>query len=266
MKINKDEIFLALDLDGTLIKDNKEFTEKTKYYLEKVINEGVEVCIVTGRYFQSVKDFAINNNLKIPIISANGALIKDPFTLEILYEATIPLKSVEKIISYSNDLKLLLHIFSDESWYVNKINETVEKYAEENNVTPKLIKNIKNNIKKNVIKMVIVDKEEKINKLVELINKNKVEVNTFKSDPYSIDLISPIASKGEGIKRLIENKGKKYKKIIAAGNYFNDVDMFEVANYSVAMENSPNKVKERADRIVGSNNDEGIIELLKELV
>jgi len=266
MKTNNEEIFLALDLDGTLIKDNNEFTDKTKYYLEKIINSGIEVCIVTGRYFQSVKDFAIKNDLRIPIVSANGALIKDPFTLEVFYKATIPLPSVKKIISYSNDLELLLHIFSDKEWYVNKINKTVNKYAEENNVKPKLIENIENNVKKNVIKMVIVDDKEKINKLVEFINENKIEVNTFKSDPYSIDLISPIASKGEGIKRLIEKKGKKYKKIIAAGNYFNDIDMFDIADYSVGMENSPDKVKERADKIVGSNNNEGIVELLKELI
>jgi len=260
-----ENILLALDLDGTLLKDDKELTKKTKFYLNKVIEQGIEVCIVTGRYFESVKEFAIENELRIPIVSSNGALIKDPFDNQEYYKTTISTAAADQIIDYCYQIDALLHIFGDKSWFVSKINDLVRKYAKKNLVKPSLIRDIPSLKQLNIIKMVVVDNLAMINKLEKWVHQEHVPVNLFRSDPNSIDIVAQGVSKGNGIKNLIRTMERDFSKIIAVGNYYNDIDMFKLAHYSVAMENSPQGVKKHANRVVTSNEEEGVVEILRAL-
>lgn len=264
MNKNK-QILLALDLDGTLLTDKGELKPTTKNYLNKVIEKGHKVCIVTGRYFKSIQKFILKENLRVPIISSNGAMIKDPFTSRVIYKNTVPISEVKKIVKYIFEVNSLVHLFSENNWYVNKVTDDVNKFAKENGIKPKIIKSLCNCENIDVIKMVVVDNFSNLNKFEQRIKDNKISVNLFRSDPFSIDVISKTSSKGKGIEILAKKLGMENSKIIAAGNYFNDIEMFKVADFSVAVSNSPQEVKNYADKILASNNEEGIVEILKEL-
>ncbi len=52
------------------------------------------------------------------------------------------------------------------------------------------------------------------------------------------------------------------ERVLAIGNYFNDIDMLEFAGMGIAMENSPELVKKSADAVTGSNNEDGVHQAL----
>ncbi len=264
--INEDKILLALDLDGTLLTEEKKLLGNTKNHLEKAISEGIHISIVTGRSFESVKQVALEYNLDLPIVCSNGALIKDPFSLKEFFKVTIDYKEASFITEFSNQIDCLLHIFTDNGWYVNQINEEVKKHENQNKHKAKLTNEIEDWKALNIIKMVLVAEAEEINKLENWIKANKFDINLFRSDPYSVDIINHNASKGKAVEKLANHFGVKRAGIVAVGNYFNDLEMFRVAGFSVAMDNAPEQVKRAADHVTSSNEEEGVVEVIKHIL
>jgi len=87
-----------------------------------------------------------------------------------------------------------------------------------------------------------------------------------RSDPYSLDITNKDASKGNGVKKMAEVLGISKEDIIAVGNYYNDIDMFKEAKIGIAMDNSPEEVKMNADFITKSNEEEGIVCVIKKFI
>lgn len=81
-KCQSGNLLFAFDFDGTLLKDNKELTDNTYYCLQELMKRGVKFCIVTGRSFRSIQQFTVENLLHIPVVSDNGAFIRDSYTLK----------------------------------------------------------------------------------------------------------------------------------------------------------------------------------------
>jgi Cof subfamily protein (haloacid dehalogenase superfamily) len=249
---------LVIDLDGTLLTDNKKITEKARNSLRKAQEKGVEVCIATGRDFNSAKHFPIRFDLRFHMICSNGAMIKDPFSLRELFRLSVDTKDVKEVLKYALEIDTLLHIFTEHDWYISKVAHSAINYGRSNNLTYKMIQDIENWEELDIIKMVVVDTPEKIDMLEEWVKNRGLAINLVRSDSRSIDLTHKNASKGNAVKWLSKYLGIEKENIIAIGNYYNDIDMFKVANIGVAMNNSPDLVKKEADYVTKSNEDDGV--------
>ncbi|MEC9488692.1 MAG: Cof-type HAD-IIB family hydrolase [Halanaerobium sp.] len=262
----QDSWLLALDLDGTLIDEREEINQETSHYLQAIMKEGHQVCIATGRFFASARLLAIRYNLRAPLISCNGSYIKDPFTLEEYFKLVIDGQEARKVAEFAEEIDTLLHIFMDDSWFVSKITPRVEKGGARYGVDANLISEIREWGGRGIVKMVVVDAQEKINLVEEWTRKNCSKLGLIRSDPHSIDIINRKASKGNGVKKLAELLGYSQDRIIAVGNYFNDIEMFRVARIGIAMGDSPLEVKEAADYVTTSTAEGGIVEVIKRFI
>ncbi|WP_202710391.1 Cof-type HAD-IIB family hydrolase [Sporosalibacterium faouarense] len=266
LKKDNERILLVLDLDGTLLTDDKQITKTTKEYLDMACKQGVELCFATGRNFMTCKDIAIKYDLKVHLICANGAMIKDPFTSKEYYKTTVDWKIARKIAKYASRIDALIHIFTEESWFINKLERSAIEFGDKNGIKPKFIKDIKDWKSLDIIKLVLVDTPQKITQLEEWTLKKRFEIHIIRSDPYSIDITNKEASKGNGVRRIADLLGIEKENIIAVGNYYNDIDMFKVAKIGIAMGNSPDEVKRKADFVVKSNEEDGIVCLVKKFI
>lgn len=249
---------LIIDLDGTLLTDNKNITDKTIDSLLKAQKKGLEVCIATGRDFNSAKHFPIKYKLRSQMICSNGAMIKDPFTLRELFRLTVDTKDVKEVLKYALKTDTLLHIFTEYEWYISKVADSAIKYGKSSNISYKMIQDIESWEELEIIKMVVVDTPEKIDMLERWVKDRELALRLVRSDPHSIDLTHKNASKGNAVKWLGKYLGIEKENIIAIGNYYNDIGMFKEANIGVAMSNSPELVKKEADYITKSNDDDGV--------
>jgi Cof subfamily protein (haloacid dehalogenase superfamily) len=88
--------------------------------------------------------------------------------------------------------------------------------------------------------------------------KMKLPLRLIRSGDFFIDVMNPSANKGNALKALAEKLDVAAEEVIAIGNYYNDLEMLEYAGLGIAMENSPDLVKEKANAVTVSNNHEGV--------
>src|SRR5215204_4341423 len=79
---------LALDIDGTLVNSQNELTPATREAILRAKAAGIEVVLATGRRYSRVLPLVEPLGLKVPLITASGALIKDPATHQTLFRAS----------------------------------------------------------------------------------------------------------------------------------------------------------------------------------
>jgi hydroxymethylpyrimidine pyrophosphatase-like HAD family hydrolase len=76
------------------------------------------------------------------------------------------------------------------------------------------------------------------------------------TSPKYLDFYCEGVNKGSAVKRLAQHLGIPLERVIAIGDYYNDLDMFKIAGLSIAMGNAPSEVRRAAD-LVAPANDEG---------
>ena len=90
---------IALDLDGTLLTDNKTITNETKQILQKAREQGHHVVISTGRPYHSSKPFYQELGLCSPIVNFNGAYVHHPSDRSFqTYHSTLDIMTVKEIL------------------------------------------------------------------------------------------------------------------------------------------------------------------------
>ncbi|WFD09551.1 Cof-type HAD-IIB family hydrolase [Tepidibacter hydrothermalis] len=266
---------IVTDMDGTLLSDHKEITKENKKALKKATEIGVKVAIATGRIYTSARYYANLLELDAPIVACNGAIIREEKTNNTLYKNTMNEEDCKKVVNICDRLGVYYHFYNDTGFYCKELKYSSLQYSkwnenqlEENRVNIKVmddpIKFIQNT--DGILKFVIIDddldKLDEVRKELEKID--NIEVS--KSWHNNIEVMNNGVSKGEAVKKLAEHFGVKQEEIITFGDNFNDLSMIEYAGMGVAMGNSEDKVKEKANFITDSNERSGVAKALNELL
>ncbi len=132
---------------------------------------------------------------------------------------------------------------------------------------PIIINNMEQLIENGVTKILWYDEVEKIEQYKNEIGRYLSDnVNFHPSRPYFMEFVDKYASKAIAMERLGQYYGIKQSEMIAVGDGFNDLSMIEYAGLGVAMANSPDEVKERADYITLSNEEDGVAHVIHEFI
>ena len=119
---------IAIDMDGTLLRSDKTLSESTISILKEVMKQGCEIVISTGRCLKELYDIYE----KLPeiryFITTNGALVYDAKEDKVIYENSISIPLVYKIIEASHRKDLMLHILDFECIIEKDKLEHVETY------------------------------------------------------------------------------------------------------------------------------------------
>ena len=254
---------VVVDLDGTLLDDNQIISEKNNKIISQLKEKGISFVLASGRPYQSLEEYAGILKLKTPVISTNGALIKNIANSEIVFESLLSFKDAEKIFDYG-----LKHKFSVIVYYADEFLATDQKTAiyqkDMEGIDVKFSNKLRNN--KRPLKIVFKAEAEKVkNKLAEVNNIFASNFCITQSDEHYIEFMNRGISKGRGIDYLMEKYDLKKEEIIAIGNNFNDISMLDNSGLAVAMGNSPEEVKKHADLITKSNQEDGVAVILEEI-
>ena len=255
---------LVLDLDGTLTNSRKEITPATKQALIEIQEAGKKVVLASGRPTCGVVPLAKELELDrfgSYILSFNGALIIDCATNKPVYNKTLPREVIEctknypglDIISYENDC-VISGI---------KVNEYTEKEMFINKMPVKEVDNFVEYLDFPVNKMLIPGEPAVLEKLMpELKRKFHSLLNIYRSEPFFLEIMPQKIDKANSLQKLLNSIGLTANSMICCGDGFNDVSMIEYAGLGVAMENAQPIVKEHADFITHSNDDDGILHVI----
>lgn len=250
---------IAIDIDDTLINDDQIITEGTKEALKQAVDKGVIVTLATGRMFRSAQKVARQINLNVPIITYQGAIVKNLLDEKILYERYVPENAAKQIFAYAEKHQLHLQWYYQDTLYAKTDNEKVKHYSKISNVPYEIEPNPSKMVHLPFEKLLIYDEPDTLDtiaKELQPILGNQVHIT--KSKPYFLEFIHPEGTKGQALSFLAAHFGVNLSEVIAVGDSWNDHDMLQVAGLGIAMENAVDSLKQIADEITKSNNDEGV--------
>ncbi|MBM7566919.1 Cof-type HAD-IIB family hydrolase [Paenibacillus sacheonensis] len=258
---------IAIDIDDTLLTDDIVVTPGTKAALAAAIERGVFVTLATGRMFPSAKKIAKQIELNVPIITYQGSLVKTLLDEQVLYERYVPEDAARELLAFcqANDLHLQLYI--DDVLYVREDNEKARNYSALSNIPFAVEPDFETLIAKPSTKMLMIDDparlDEMAEKLAPLIGDR---VHITKSKAHYLEVTHKEGTKGHAIAFMAEHIGCTLDEVIAIGDSWNDHEMIEAAGLGVAMGNALPKLKEIAQFVTKSNNEEGVKHVIDKFI
>ncbi len=258
---------MAVDIDGTLLNNKDQLTEGTKLAIKHAVEKGLIFTIASGRPIQGVEYLIEMLDLDLPFITYNGAMVVMGKSKEILYEQKLSAKDVKDILLLGEKYGLTVMAWKDNGLYATEINERVEQYKKISKVEPVLITDVDAFSKDGCTKMLWYDEVEKIRELQNEIGPMLSDnVNFHTSRPYFLEFVDKKASKAIAMDRLGAHFGVQQGEMIAVGDGLNDLSMIEYAGLGVAMANAEEPVKEKADYITLSNDEDGVAHVITKFV
>lgn len=263
---------IALDVDGTLLREDKSLSSGVKDAIAKASAKGVKVVITTGRPVKGISKILDELDLRSEgdyAIGYNGGVIQKTHNEEVSSQILMPENSFELLYRLSQDLNVHIHLLTSKE--VITPNSDVSRYTVlegfMNDIqllykTPEEIKDVKA-----INKIMLIDEPEILEAAIKQLPDWLYEqFNVVKSAPYFLEILPKEVSKGVGIKMLADSLGIKQEEIIAVGDADNDLDMIEFAGLGVAMGNAFENVKKIANYISKTNEDDGVAHVINKFI
>ncbi len=252
---------LAVDVDGTLLTSEDKITERTKNAIRLAEEKGIVFVISSGRPVHAVLPIIAQLGLKKdhPFISYNGAMAVKDSSGEILYQEVLSPENSLDIFRFGTEYDTTVMVWSKGELFTNKMNERAHKYSAFTKTKLNLIEDSEQFFKVGATKVLWYDDVDLINRYSEEL-KTKVGkgVSFYTSKPFYLEFVNSNISKAVALERLGEYTGIKRENIMAIGDGWNDLDMIKFAGFGVAMGNSHNEVRDSADFVTLSNDEDGV--------
>ncbi|RXK18744.1 Cof-type HAD-IIB family hydrolase [Macrococcus sp. DPC7161] len=263
-----DKHLICLDLDGTLLNDEKVITTKTKNILLQLKALGHEIMISTGRPYRASQIYYQELGMTTPIVNFNGAFVHHPtdmtfkthhtpLDLDVAHEIfkKIPELNIKNIIAEIKD-HVYLH-YHDEILF--------EGFSMGN---PQILSgDLVKAIQEGPTSILIQAEEIEIPNIYKHLDEVYAEHLEHRrwGAPYPvIEIVQKGINKAVGIEIAKDYLNIDRKNIIAFGDEDNDYEMIKYAGTGVAMGNAIRELKAVADCVTASNNEDGIGQFLEE--
>ncbi|WP_428911355.1 Cof-type HAD-IIB family hydrolase [Niallia sp. Krafla_26] len=261
---------IVLDLDGTLLKDDKTISSKTKKVLFKAKEAGHEVMIATGRPYRSSEMYYKELDLKSPVVNFNGAFIHHPKDSSFgIHHSPLDMSVAKDIVDACNDFdfhNIIAEVIDDVfiHYHDEKLLQ-IFSYGNPNITTG----DIRKFLNASPTSLLIHSEKEQVKKIRQHLAEVHAEVIEQRSwgDPFPIiEIVRHGLNKAVGLKKVSQYYGIPKDRIIAFGDEDNDLEMIDYAGYGVAMGNAIDELKNLANDITYTNEEDGIGHYLNDLL
>lgn len=262
---------LVLDIDGTLTNSQKEITKETKKAILGIQERGHKVMLASGRPTPGMKRFAEELELEKYggyLLSFNGGRIINCLTGEIVFQKMFPPTLIPQIYHFAkqNDCGLVTY-YGDNIISATRNDEYIELESRINGMKVTPIEDFLNYVDFDVNKLLMTAPPEKAEVYEKkLQDKYGDIISVYRSEPFFIELMPKGVDKASSIDRMLSTVGLTRENTICCGDGFNDLTMIEYAGVGVAMANAQDKVKEKADYITKSNDEDGIVDVIDKFI
>lgn len=274
--MTRDIQLVAIDLDGTLLRDDKSLSQENVDAIKDAIEQGVQVVICTGRTLPSIQYLS----KQLPqgdgdeyLILQNGAVIHQLPDLNIVHETILTESDRQAIYDvfkeYRSEEVQMVAFDPDKLYLVDDetANPTVVQDAKtlSTDITLAKFEEVLN--LETLYKIVVFGGVEFIDDYLEKIPNDLYEqVHIVRSLPVAIEFIPKLANKANGLNALIQQLDIKAENIMTIGDELNDYEMVKMAGLGVAMENGHPEVKRVADELTLTNNENGVAHAIRKFV
>lgn len=283
---------VAIDLDGTMLNQYGIITEKTKKAISKAQEKGVEVMIASGRAITSVKRFSKEINSNKYFISGNGAITYDIKNNKILYENILSKTKALKIIKICEENSIYYNVYTENGIIAKNLSYNTLYYYKDNLTKPdenrthiNIVENVYDYFEQReekILKIMICDEHKTVfnsivRKLKELSEIEVLEVSHMSrkiikqgTDEIALEYFYTEVSakdvdKWNALEEIIGLMNISKEEVVTIGDNANDLKMITNAGLGVAMGESVPYVKQSADIIAPTNDEDGVAIILNKI-
>ncbi len=285
---------LVLDIDGTLTNSRKEITPETAKALRRVTEAGHALILASGRPTPGMRRYEKELELQKYggyLLSFNGARIIDCKSGEVILQKTLPPQIPAEVYSFAKDRDAGII-----SYYLGE--NSVDYDARAKSLEKKGIDPAGNYVisafepdeyilleaRINGLPVITVyDFEEFINYPVnkclitapgmlaagyekELYERYKDTLSIYRSEEFFLEAMPKNVDKAQSLDSILDKIGVKRENTVCCGDGFNDICMIKYAGVGVAMSNAKEEVRNAADFIAGSNDEDGLVEVVDRFI
>lgn len=266
----KKSYLIAIDLDGTLLNDEKTISEKTKQTIIKAKNEGHKIVISTGRPYRASKMYYKELGLDTPIINFNGAFIHHPKDASWgVYHTPLDIETAKAVIRTCEAFRLknIVAEVVDTIYVKNKVEETIKMFSVGDPIVH--TGNLHDTLTESPTSVLVhpfVDNVDLLRSSLEKYHAEVIEQRVWAAPWHIIEIVKKGLNKAVGLKKVADYYQIPQERIIAFGDEDNDLEMIEYAGHGVAMGNAIGELKTIANEVTASNEDDGIALYLEEVL
>jgi Cof subfamily protein (haloacid dehalogenase superfamily) len=267
---NKIEL-VVVDLDGTLMSSDHKLSERNEAALKAAIEQGVRIVLATGKTRQSARDIIERLGLDTPGIYLQGLAVYDGegnITSEKLLDPAV----ARQVITFAEDRGFDVVLYSGYKILVRQLSqgarELTEQYGEP---TPEAIGPLQNVLDEIPVHKLIITRKGEVRKVKalrwqlskQLDGKGRLVQAMI---PDMLEVLPSQASKGAALKTLLKQLGVAPENVLAMGDGENDIEMLELAGVGVAVGNADQRLKDVADHVVATNDEDAVANVLEKFV
>ena len=271
---------LAIDVDGTLLDGRSELRPAVRGALARAVGAGVEVLLCTGRRYRSALPVALDAGLSLPIVCHSGALVKDTASHDTLFADPIPQASFERLLDLLDRAGLVPLAYTDS--YLTGVDFYVERgavltryhddYLAKNEGCYVAVESLRRDVPGAIIQTCTFGEVEHLRaakRRVEAELGHGITNHLLTSPKYIghfLEFQAATASKWHAVSALAARRGIPPGRIAAIGDDENDISMLRGAGLGVAMANAGAAVKNAADIVTATNEEDGVARVIERIL
>jgi len=237
---------IALDMDGTVLNDEQKISAGNRDAIREAAEAGVTVMFATGRGIQRTKPYVEELGLESPIVTVNGGEVwKSP--QELHFRASLPAGVIRQLREIARKY---------DTWYWGYTLEGIynrKQWAEE----PEKATWLKFGFYyENGPVLAEIRAELESWGIFEITN----------SHPFNLEINPKGVNKASGVGRVCELLGIGFSQVVMMGDSLNDMALIRQAGLGIAMGNAQEELKQAADRITLTNNEDGVAYAIRHYV
>ena len=259
---------LVLDVDGTLVNTQKEITDRTRDAILECQEQGIKVAIASGRCTEGIRHQAAAIGLDRYggyITSFNGGRITNFATGEVIYDISLPDGMLHELYDYSlakgtgiltyHEGRIVAHSDTDPYIVVDAQGCDIPVWVPED---------FHRDVKFAGNKCILTGDPEHLAELERKATEDFAgRLSVYRSEGFYLEMMPLGVDKAYGVSKLLERLGYRRTQMVCCGDGFNDLPMIEYAGLGVAMANAPEALKEKADYIAPSCDEDGLVDVIE---
>jgi len=263
---------IAIDLDGTLLNDKKEISKTNQEVLAQAKAKGVKIVLCTGRPLKAILPYLDVLDLRSSgdySITFNGGLVQKNDTGEIVDKQTLSVADVQDLLAVAETIDMPLDVLADDvvlCFPTSLTHQTIYptlnpllvfQPTDKQSVSAKTLYN----------KAVVAYDQEELDQWIPKIPAEfKERYEVIKTRSNLLEFMPKGVTKAYGIQLLAQELGIEPAEVMAIGDEENDLSMIAYAGVGVAMGNAISAVKEAADVVTATNEEDGVAKIVSEYV
>lgn len=278
---------LALDLDGTVLDPASSVRPAVAEAIGRARDEGMFVVVCTGRGLPECRPALEAIGQREPVIVAGGSIIADPGSGRTLHRfpmhPTLTSRLSERLLSRGHPVLVLKD--PDAAGYDYLVvtgrrrltlDPVTQWWFEEMRVTIRLATGVETDEHpEHTVRVGVCAKSTELDELEQMVRGEFDETVTVHNFPavvapddashwaggaaaHILECFDARADKWNAVRHLAATRGIEPARIAAVGDQINDVSMIRGVGLGIAMGNAIGAVREVADRVTGSNAEDGV--------